>query len=352
MVDRTARGDGPMTGAVVLGVGGSLPGRVVTNDDLATRLDTSDEWIRSRTGIGARRWVEPGTATSDLAVDAGARALRSAGVSTVDAVIVATTTPDRLCPAVAPEVAARLGLVGTPAHDVAAVCTGFLYGLANGVGLIASGAARTVLLIAAETFSTILDPQDRGTAVIFGDGAGAVVLGAAGPGAPGAVGPCVLGSDGIGADLIQIPAGGSRQRSSGLAAAPGEHYFKMRGKEVFRQAVERMAEVSLDALARAGLTVGDIDHLAPHQANMRICAAVAHRLGVPEDRVLANLDEVGNTAAASIPVLLAQAAADGRVKAGDQVLAVAFGGGLTWGAVTLAWPDAVASFGTFVPAGS
>ena len=316
-------------GAVILGVGASLPGRVVTNDDLAARLDTSDEWIRSRTGIGARRWAEPGTSTSDLAVDAGARALRSAGTSAVDAVIVATTTPDRSCPAIAPDVAARLGMIGVPAHDVAAVCTGFLYGLANAVGLIASGAARTVLLIAAETFSTILDPDDRGTAVIFGDGAGAVVVGE-GEG-EGAIGPCVLGSDGTGADLIQVPA--------------GERYFRMSGKEVFRHAVERMADVALDALARTGLGPDDVDHLAPHQANRRICDAVARRLGLDGAKVLADLDAVGNTAAASIPVLLADAAAAGRLKPGDRVLAVAFGGGLTWGAATLVWPDATADFG-------
>ncbi|MFJ6675492.1 beta-ketoacyl-ACP synthase III [Actinosynnema sp. NPDC091369] len=313
--------------SVIVGVGASVPARVVTNDDLATRLDTSDEWIRSRTGIGARRWVEPGTATSDLAVDAGARALRSAGRSAVDAVIVATTTPDRSCPAIAPAVAARLGMVGVPAHDVAAVCTGFLYGLANAVGLIASGTARTVLLVAAEAFSTILDPDDRGTAVIFGDGAGAVVVGEG----EGGIGPCVLGSDGTGADLIQVPA--------------GERYFRMSGKEVFRAAVERMADVSLDALARAGLDLADVDHLAPHQANRRICDAVARRLGLPESKVLADLEAVGNTAAASIPVLLADAAAHGRLKAGDRVLTAAFGGGLTWGATTLVWPDVTADFG-------
>ncbi|WP_447003274.1 beta-ketoacyl-ACP synthase III [Saccharothrix isguenensis] len=318
-----------MTGAVILGVGGSLPERIVTNDDLSALLDTSDEWIRSRTGIGARRWVDAGTTTSDLAVDAGARAMRSAGLSTVDAVIVATTTPDRRCPAVGPAVASRLGMVGVPAHDVSAVCTGFLYGLANAVGLIASGAARTVLLIAAETFSTILDPADRGTAVIFGDGAGAVVVG---EGEPGSIGPCVLGSDGTGADLIQIPA--------------GEDYFRMRGTEVFRQAVARMSDVALDALARADLGPDDVDHLAPHQANQRICDGVARSVGLPASKVLSNVETVGNTAAASIPVLLAQAAADGRIKTGDRVLAVAFGGGLTWGATTLVWPDVTADFGT------
>ncbi|WP_033441676.1 beta-ketoacyl-ACP synthase III [Saccharothrix sp. NRRL B-16314] len=317
-----------MTGAVILGVGGSLPERVVTNADLSASLDTSDEWIRTRTGIHTRRWVDAGTSTSDLAVDAGARAMRSAELSTVDAVIVATTTPDRRCPAVGPEVASRLGLIGVPAHDVSAVCTGFLYGLANAVGLIASGAARTVLLIAAETFSTILDPADRSTAVIFGDGAGAIVVG---EGEPGGIGPCVLGSDGSGADLIQIPA--------------GEDYFRMSGTEVFRQAVKRMSDVALDVLARTGLGTDDVDHLAPHQANRRISDGVARRMGLPGSKVLTNVTTVGNTAAASIPLLLAEAAADGRVKEGDRVLTVAFGGGLTWGAGTLVWPDVTADFG-------
>ncbi|HEX3787401.1 MAG TPA: beta-ketoacyl-ACP synthase III [Pseudonocardiaceae bacterium] len=339
-----------MTATVVLGAGASLPPRVVGNEELSSSLDTSDEWIRTRTGIRTRRWVDHGVATSDLAVDAGARALRSAGLTEVDAVIVATTTPDRLCPATAPEVAARLGLIGVPAHDVAAVCTGFLYGLANAVGLIASRAARTVLLIAAETFSTIIDPADRGTAVIFGDGAGAVVLGAGEPGDLGEVGPCVLGSDGSQADLIEIPAGGSRQRSTGQPAAAADHYFRMRGREVFRLAVERMSSASDEAVRRLGIGYGDIDLFVPHQANQRISGAVAKRLELDQDKVLSNVETVGNTAAASIPILLAEASADGRLKAGQRLLLVAFGGGLTWGAATMLWPEITAETGFLAPA--
>jgi 3-oxoacyl-(acyl-carrier-protein) synthase III len=307
--------------ALITGVGAALPDRVVTNDDLSRRLDTSDEWIRTRTGIRTRRWVRPDQSTVDLAVAAGRRALTSASRSTVDNVVVATTTPGRPCPAIAPEVAARLGLVGVAAHDVAAVCTGFLYALADAAGLIATGTARSVLVIAAETFSSVLSPTDRGTAVIFGDGAGAVVLTS---GEPGSVGPCVLGSDGTMADLIQIPRGG---------------YFQMAGREVFRHAVGRMSQAATDALDRAGLGHNDIDHVVPHQANLRISDAVSRALGIDETKLLSNVDTVGNTAAASIPVLLAEAGADGRIKAGDRLLLVAFGGGLTWGATTVIWPD-------------
>lgn len=343
-----------MTATVVVrGVGASLPARVVSNDDLTSQLDTSDEWIRRRTGIRTRRWVEPGVATSDLAVDAGARAMRSAGLAAVDAVIVATTTPDRLCPATAPEVAARLGLVGIPAHDIAAVCTGFLYGLANAVGLIASRVADTVLLIGAETFSTIIDPADRGTAVIFGDGAGAVVLAAGQPGEAnqlGEVGPCVLGSDGSQSDLIQIPAGGARQRSTGASASAADYFFQMSGREVFRLGVERMTIAAQDAIKRSGLAYDEIDFFVPHQANKRISDTVAKHLDIDQSKVLSNIETVGNTAAASIPVLLAEAAGDGRLRPGHRLLLVAFGGGLTWGATTMTWPDITSDTGYLAPA--
>lgn len=331
-----------MMATAVVGVGACLPDRLVTNDDLAARMDTSDEWIRTRTGIRARRWVSGGESTSDLAVEAGRRAMASAGVNRVDAVIIATTTPDRHCPATAPEVAARLGMAGVAAHDVAAVCTGFLYGLANAAGLIATGSAESVLLIGAETFSTILDPADRATSVVFGDGAGAVVLAAGNPAGPGVVGPTVLGSDGSLYNLIQIPAGGSRQRSSGTQAPKADHYFQMEGREVFRYAVERMSSVALEALARVGLTPDEIDFVIPHQANARISDAIGKRMGIEPGRMLSNLETVGNTAAASIPLLLAEANADGRIKAGDRLLLVAFGGGLTWGATTLSWPELAA----------
>jgi 3-oxoacyl-[acyl-carrier-protein] synthase-3 len=324
--------------AVIAGVGGWLPPNVVTNRDLTDRLDVSDQWITSRTGITRRHVVPPGMATSDLAVEAGLRALKAAETPEADAVVLATTTPDRPCPATAPEVAARLGLAGVAAFDVSAVCTGFLYALATGQGLIAAGTADRVLVIAADAFTTIVDPADRTTAVIFGDGAGAVVLRAGVVDEPGAVGRVFLGSDGEHGDLIQVPAGGSRQRSSGVPAAPGDEFFQMRGRHTFRHAIERMTSVSRRAVATAGWEPGDVDRLVAHQANARILAMVADALGIPDDRQLANIERVGNTGAASIPLLLAEAAADGRLAAGHRTLLTAFGGGLAWGATTLTWP--------------
>lgn len=328
--------------AVICGAGAWLPPRVVTNDDLAAQLDTSDEWITSRTGIRVRHIVDRGMATGDLATEAGALALKSAGGADVDALVLATTTPDRQCPATAPEVAARLGLTGVAAWDVSAVCSGFLYGLASAVGIIASGTADRVLLIGAEAFSTIINPNDRTTAVIFADGAGAMVLRAGTADEPGAVGPCVLGSDGSRSDLICIPAGGARQRSSGEQMAEADHYFQMRGGEVYRYAVQQITNCSLNALRRAGWRVEDVDRFAPHQANIRICASVADELGITKDRQLSNIDRVGNTAAASIPLLLAEAAVAGTLRPGHRVLIAGFGGGLAWGASTLIWPDITA----------
>lgn len=329
--------------AVVSGLGSWLPPRVITNQQLAERLDTSDDWIRGRTGIRSRHWVEPGTSTGDLAVEAGSLALKSAGVSQVDAVVLATTTPDRHCPATAPDVAARLGLAGVAAFDVGAVCAGFVYGMASAAGLIATGTARHVLLIGAEAYSTILHPEDRTTRVIFGDGAGALVLRAGEAAEPGAIGPCVLGSDGEHSDLIMIPAGGARQRSAGTRAAPEDFYFQMRGGDVYRHAVDRMTSCATDALRRAGWAASEVDRLVPHQANAKISAAVADRLGIEPDRRLSNIEHVGNTASASVPLLLTEAAADGRLRPGHRVLIVAFGGGLAWGATTLAWPDVTAT---------
>jgi 3-oxoacyl-[acyl-carrier-protein] synthase-3 len=325
--------------AVVCGLGYWLPPRVVTNEELCARLDTSDDWIVRRTGISRRRWVEPGAATSDLAVEAGRAALKSAGGGPVDAVVLATTTPDYRCPATAPEVAARLGVGGVAAFDVSAVCSGFLYGLATAAGFIAAGVADRVLLIAAEAFSTLLNPDDRTTQPIFGDGAGAVVLRRGRADEPGAVGPLVLGSDGDRSDLITVRAGGSRQPLRGTAPGDGSQYFQMRGREVFRESTQRMTAAGTEALTAAGWQVGDVDRLVAHQANARVTATLATRLGLGPDAVAQNIAEVGNTAAASIPVLLAQATSNGSLQPGHRVLLVAFGGGLTWGATTLTWPE-------------
>jgi 3-oxoacyl-[acyl-carrier-protein] synthase-3 len=322
--------------AVLAGLGGWTPPRVVTNPMLAAELDTSDEWIRSRTGIAQRRIAEPGQSTGHLATEAGRRALRSAGTTGVDVVLLATSTPDRLCPATAPLVASRLGLTGQPAFDIAAVCTGFVYALAVGAGLIDSGVARTALVIGADTFSTILDPADRTTRVIFGDGAGAVVLRAGSADEPGALCGFDLGSDGTEADLITVPGGGSEQRSAG---GPPDPYFRMAGRQVFFQAVRRMTESAQAVLKTARWTVDEVDRFVAHQANARILTACAQELGIAQDRVVTNIERLGNTVAASIPLALTDAVADGRLRAGQRVLLSGFGGGLTWGSTALEWPS-------------
>ncbi|MGW9120326.1 beta-ketoacyl-ACP synthase III [Streptomyces sp. NPDC055663] len=327
--------------AVLCGAGGWLPRCTVGNDELAARLDTDDAWIRTRTGIRSRHLAAPDEATSDLAVAAGHRALANSGTEAADAVVVATTTPDRTCPATAPLVAARLGLSGAAAFDVGAVCTGFVYALAAGAGLITSGVASRVLVIGADVYSRIVDPEDRQNAVVFGDGAGAVVLRAGNAGEPGALGPFDLGSDGAHEDMITVAAGGSRLPADPAGTSPShaERHFAMRGKEVYRHAISRMTASARTVLDRAGLTVGDVDRFVPHQANLRILRTVATDLGLPLDRCATHVETAGNTGAASIPLALADAHANGVLRPGDRVLLTAFGGGLTWGSSLLTWPD-------------
>lgn len=328
-----------MTSAVVCGIGSCLPTKVVTNAELARRLGTSVEWIETRTGIRQRRMIDAGGSTADLAVEAGMQAMKSAHLDTIDAVVLATTTPDYRCPGTAPTVASRLGLAGAPAMDINAVCTGFLYAAASGAGLIATDVAERVLVIGADTYSTIVNPTDQMTTAIFGDGAGAVVLRRGEADELGALGPFDLGSDGDLAELIWIPAGGSRQRSTGLDAPAEDHYFQMRGGAVFKHAVVRMAQAVGTALRRTGWRPDDVDRLVCHQANARILAALGAELGIEADRVVSNIESVGNTAAASIPLALADAARSGHLRKGHRVMLTAFGGGLTWGATTLTWPD-------------
>jgi 3-oxoacyl-[acyl-carrier-protein] synthase III len=328
-----------MTGVVVCGIGSCVPPKVVTNAELAQRLGTSVEWIETRTGIRQRRVIEPGGSTADLAVEAGARAMKSANLSRVDAVVLATSTPEYQCPGTAPAVASRLGLTGVPAMDVNAVCTGFLYAAASGAGLIATGVAERLLVIGADAYSTIVNPTDQATTAIFGDGAGAVVLRKGQADEPGALGPFNLGSDGEFAELIWIPAGGSRQRSTSLAAPDEDRYFQMRGGAVFKHAVVRMAQAVGTALDRTGWRIEDMDRLVCHQANARILAALGAELGIDSGRLVSNIEWVGNTAAASIPLALADAARSGHLRTGHRVVLTAFGGGLTWGATTVTWPD-------------
>jgi 3-oxoacyl-[acyl-carrier-protein] synthase III len=326
--------------AVLSGLGAALPPRVVTNDMLSERLDTNDEWIRSRTGVRERRFADPGTATGDLAVEAGRRALKSAGAEQVDLVILATATPDQPLPATAPWVAARLGLGTIPAFDLAAVCAGFVYALSIASAAIAAGQADKVLVIGADTFSSIISPTDRSTAVIFGDGAGGVVLRAGERDEPGALLGFELGSDGTGLDLVGVPGGGSRQRAGGgVAPQPETAWLSMQGRPIFRRAVDAMADSTLALADRIGWPIGSVDRLVAHQANVRILHAVADALGMPHERAVVHLDRVGNTSSASVPLALADAAANGVLLPGQRVMLTTFGAGLAWGSAALTWPE-------------
>lgn len=332
-----------MTGAamVLTGVGAHLPAEVVTNDDLSKVMDTSDEWIRTRTGIRERRRAAPGETSLHLAVEAGRQALKATtdGVTDVDAVLLATMTPDRRCPATAPDVAASLGLGHAAAFDVSAICSGFVYAAATAQGLIAAGTARRVLIIGSEVMSEVLYPTDRNTAVIFGDGAGAVVARAGDADEPGAFGPFDLGADGEDSDLITVNGGGGRAPLTADREVTRDDYMAMDGRAVYRRAIPTMAESSRQAVRGRGWTIEDLDAVIGHQANIRILDGVCTELGVDTARSYANLDRVGNTSAASIPIAMAHAHAQGAVRAGDKVLLTAFGGGLTWGSTTLLWPD-------------
>ena len=320
--------------AQVLGCGGYLPERVVTNADLAKTLDTTDEWIVQRTGIRERRVAAPDEYTSDLAIKAARRALDAAGIAAteVDLIILATSTPDNTFPATAAKVQAALGVTGGAAFDVQAVCTGFVYALATADNFIRAGQSRTALVIGAETFSRILDWQDRGTCVLFGDGAGAVVLRAVpsnGSNAERGVLSTHLHADGRQYDLLYVDGGVSRTGTAGL--------LRMEGREVFRHAVAYLASVVDEALAANGLSGRDVDWLVPHQANSRIIDAMARKLGLPAEKVVLTIDRHANTSAASVPLALAEAAADGRIRPGQLVLLEAMGGGLTWGAALVRW---------------
>jgi 3-oxoacyl-[acyl-carrier-protein] synthase-3 len=311
--------------AGVFGVGAALPPDVIGNAHFVGRLDTSDEWIVKRTGISTRHWLNGKQSVADLAVDACAAALADAGRSgdEVDRVIVASITPDRLTPGLAPEVAARLGAHEAGAIDVNAACAGFLYALDDAAGLIESGRARCVVVCGAEALSRITNQQDRSTAVLFGDGAGAVVV-AAGElerGLP----PFEVHSDGVNADL--------------LYAGRDERMIRMQGREVYRHAVQRMATATAAALARAGIAAEDVDLFVAHQANARIVEAAAAEVGVPADRVALNVDRVANTSSASIPLALWQAEREGRLHPGATVALAAFGAGFVWAAGVISWKE-------------
>jgi len=317
----------------VAGCGAYLPERVVTNQELASRLDTSDEWIRQRTGIGERRVAAPGELTSDLAVRAADRALSSAGMSgsDLDLLVLATATPDHTFPATAAKVQARLGMRRGAAFDVQAVCAGFIFALSVADNAVRLGQARTALVVGAETFSRILDWEDRSTCVLFGDGAGAVVLRAIPAAESG--GRFILSnhlhSDGRQYDILYVDGGPSSTRGTG--------FLRMEGREVFRQAVHRLSAVVDEALAANGLIATDVDWLVPHQANSRIIDGMGRKLGLAEDKIVVTIERHANTSAASIPLALETAVADGRIKPGHLVLMEALGGGLSWGASLVRW---------------
>ncbi|MGI5346995.1 beta-ketoacyl-ACP synthase III [Streptomyces sp. CA-250714] len=340
MPPRTAPTEGRTT--VVCGIGASLPPQVRSNAEVAHdgALATSDEWIRSRTGIVHRRRAGTGIATGDLATAAGHAALESATGAHPDMLLLATTTPDRRCPATAPEVALRLGLGTIPAFDLAAVCSGFVYAMTVATGLVRSRMCDRPLVIGAETYSTIVDPRDRDTAVVFGDGAGAVLLRAGEQEEPGEVIAWDLGADGSGSDLISIAAGGSSTPATGARPPRGDRYLRMRGREVYAHAVRRMTQSSRTALRRAGWEPSSLGAFIGHQANQRILDTVGDRLGIPPGHRYGNIRDVGNTAAASVPLALADTAARDLVRPGTPTLLTAFGGGLTWGSIALTWPAA------------
>ncbi|MBK6880114.1 MAG: ketoacyl-ACP synthase III [Elusimicrobia bacterium] len=326
-----------MAGVRFLSTGAGLPDRVLTNADLAKMVDTTDEWITDRTGIKERRIAGDDEATSDLSARAARQALERAGVAPtdVDLVVVATCTPDHLFPSTACLVQKALGLTKAMAFDVSAACSGFVYGLAVVKGMLETGQARTALLIGADTLSRFTDWTDRGTCVLFGDGAGALLMQATD--GPGDLLSVFTGSEGAAGDVLCIPGGGSRHPAGAGAVPKHPAHIKMDGREVFKHAVARMIEAATAALAKAGKTPADLRLLIPHQANLRIIDAIAKRIAIPNDRVFRNVQKYGNMSAATTVIALDEAVQAGQVRRGDLVELIAFGAGLTWGAAVLRW---------------
>lgn len=323
--------------AAITGWGMAVPERVLTNADLARMVETSDEWIQTRTGIRTRYIAGPGEHTSALSIAAGRVALARAGLDAahIDTVILATCTPDRPFPATACTVQAGIGARRAAAFDVVAACSGFVYGLQVATSMVRSGAARNVLFVACDIFTHFINWNDRNTCVLFGDGAGAVVLQPSDE--PAGLLSCALGADGEQEDLMAVEAGGTRLPATPELLEQGRQYVSMNGREIFKHAVREMAASALDAIQAAGLSTGDIALVIPHQANLRIIEATAKRLEVPMDRVLVNLDRYGNTSAASIPIALVEAVEQQRLRKGDYALLTAFGGGLTWASAVIRW---------------
>ncbi|MET0628440.1 MAG: beta-ketoacyl-ACP synthase III [Acidimicrobiia bacterium] len=323
--------------ACIAGWGTALPAQRLTNAELEARVDTNDQWIVERTGIRERRIAADGETTATLAIEAGAAAIKHAGLTpdAIDLLIVATATTEQLIPHTGAFVNDGLG-ISCGSFDLNAGCAGFVYELVVGSSMLTAGNLDHVLIVGSETLSRVVDPHDRSTCILFGDGAAAMVLSASPDDGPGLL-SFDLGVDGSAAGLLEIPAGGSRMPATPDTVEQGDHYLKMQGPEVFRRAVRIVIESASHALDRAGVSVDEIRWFAPHQANLRIIDAAASRLSIPPERTLVNIDRYGNTSAASIPLVLAEAADDGRLQDGDLVLLSGFGAGLTWGSAVLRW---------------
>jgi 3-oxoacyl-[acyl-carrier-protein] synthase-3 len=321
----------------IIGLGSYVPEKIMTNKDLEQVMDTSDEWIVERTGIRERHVAAENEATSDLATKAAQKALEDANITAaeIDLIIVATGTADMAFPATACLVQDNLKAINAAAFDVSAACSGFIYALVTGSQFIKAGVYRKVLVIGAETLSRITDWSDRKTGMLFGDGAGAAVLGET-PEGYGILG-VDLGSNGSGAELLKVPAGGSRNPATAETVLQRQHYIQMDGNEVFKFAVKIMGETTSKALQNANLTPVDVTYLVPHQANIRIIKSAAKRLGLPMEKVVVNVDKYGNTSAASVPIALDEAVKSGVIKPGDIIALVGFGGGLTWASSIMKW---------------
>ncbi len=327
-----------MPSVVIKGMGAYAPKNVVTNEDLSQIVDTSDEWIRTRTGIGERHLADESETVSFMASEAAKEALENSGLSIeeIDLLIVATMTPDMLFPSTACLVQSKLGLKKVASFDIEAACSGFLYALEVGSSMLKAGAYKNALIIGSEKISGIVDWQDRTTCVLFGDGAGAAVLSKSEEPDIGVLG-ALLRADGDAAHLLHMPGGGSNIPASSESLDDRQHFLKMNGKEIFKVAVRYMEQATLDLLESKGLTIEEIDCVIPHQANMRIIDSLGERLGVPKEKFVNNLVRYGNTSAASIPIALTEAVKLGKLKKGDHLLLIAFGAGLTWGASLIKW---------------
>jgi len=325
--------------AAITGCGMYLPEKVLTNFDLEKMVETSDEWIVTRTGISERRVADPSQAASDLALPASRQALEEAGIgpADLDCIIAATMTPDMMFPSTACFLQGALGAAPCAAFDLLAACSGYVYALAMADALVRCGQANHVLVVATEVLTKITDYEDRTSCILFGDGAGATVVSAAEPGSPREVLYTTLGADGANGGSMTLPAGGSRQPATHETVEQRLHYIKLRGREVFQLAVRKIVEVVNECLEACGLTTADVGLLIPHQMNVRIMRAAAERLGIPMEKVFVNIDRYGNTGAATVPVCIHEADEQGLLQRGDIAVLVTFGGGLTWSGAVLRW---------------